>query len=70
MLWYIIEGACTALLHMLKYVPGAQGVDEAVNIRPRYLTFVLDQAVLRRGQCAMRQWEMTFFLWYMSLIGL
>ena len=22
--WYIIEGACTVLLHMLKYVPGAQ----------------------------------------------
>ena len=22
--WYIIEGACTVLLYMLKYVPGVQ----------------------------------------------
>ena len=29
--WYIIEGACTVLLYMLKYVPGVQEVyDEAV----------------------------------------
>ena len=33
---------------ILKYVPEIQGVDEAVGIRPRYLTFVLDQAVRRR----------------------
>ena len=46
-LWYIIKGACTVLLHMLKYVPGVQGVHETVSIRPRYLTFVLDQAVSR-----------------------
>ena len=37
-----------ALSHMLKYVPGVQGVDEAVSIRPRCLTFVLGQAVQKR----------------------
>ena len=36
--WYIIEGACTVLLHMLKYVPGAQeAYDEAVARRYRPL---------------------------------
>ena len=29
--WYIIDGACTVLLNMLKYVPGVQeAYDEAV----------------------------------------
>ena len=32
--WYIIEGACTVLLHMLKYVAGFQeAYDEAVARR-------------------------------------
>ena len=32
--WYIIEGACTVLLYMLKYVPAVQQVhDEAVVCR-------------------------------------
>ena len=34
--WYIIEGACTVLLYMLKYVPGVQeAYDEAVALRHR-----------------------------------
>ena len=37
--WYIIEGACTVLLHMLKYVAGFQEVyDEAVARRQSSLT--------------------------------
>ena len=45
--WYIIEGACV-MVNILKYVPGVQWVDEAVNIRPCYLRFALDKAVRRR----------------------
>ena len=36
--WYIIEGACTVLLHMLKYVPGAQkACEEEVTCQYRPL---------------------------------
>ena len=45
--YFIDEMTCT-MVNMMKYVPGSQGVDEAVSIKPRYLTFVLDQAVCRR----------------------
>ena len=32
----------------MKYVPGVQGVDDSMSIRPHYLTFELDKAVRRR----------------------
>ena len=31
--WYIIEGACTVLLHKLKYLPGAQETYEEEVVR-------------------------------------
>ena len=45
---YFIEGmskdamelTCVAMVNIQKYVPGVQGVDEAVRIKPRYLTFI------------------------------
>ena len=38
-----IEGTCTVMLHMLKYVPGVQGVhDEAVDIGTYPLAYVPD----------------------------
>ena len=49
--WYIIKGACTFLLHMLKYVPGVQeAYDEAVAhcYRPPpeiYLVFIKAKGV-------------------------
>ena len=46
--WYIIEEMTCAMVNILKYVPGVQGVDEAVSVRPRYLTFVIDQEVRRK----------------------
>ena len=45
---YFIDEMTCAMVNMLKYVPRAQGVDKAVSIKPRYLTFVLDQTVRRR----------------------
>ena len=46
--WYIIEEMTCVMVNILKYVPGVQGVDEAVSVRPRYLTFVIDQEVRRK----------------------
>ena len=41
--WYIIEGMCTVLLHMLKYVPGMQEMcHEEVRRKPRSLKFIPD----------------------------
>ena len=31
--WYIIEGACTVLLHKLKYLPGAQEAYDKEAVR-------------------------------------
>ena len=40
---YTIEGMCTALLHMLKYIPGVQEMyEEAVIRNPHKLKFVPD----------------------------
>ena len=39
----VIELTYVAMVNILKYVPGFQGVDEAVSIKPRYLTFVPDR---------------------------
>ena len=38
----VIELTQVAIVNILKYVPGFQGVDEAVSIKPRHLTFVPD----------------------------
>ena len=46
--WYIIEEMTCVMVNILKYVPVVQGVDEAVSVRPRYLTFVIDQEVRRK----------------------
>ena len=49
--WYIIEGTCTALLHMLKYIPEAQEMyDEAVARNPYMLKLVPDY-FKTRGIC-------------------
>ena len=41
--WYIIEGTCTVLLHMLKYVPGMQEMcDEVVCRKPHSLELIPD----------------------------
>ena len=45
---YIIEEMTCVMVKILKYAPWVQGVDEAGRIRPRCLTFVLDQAACRR----------------------
>ena len=37
-----IELTCVAILKILKYVPGVQGLDEVVSLKPRYLTLVPD----------------------------
>ena len=37
-----IELTCGVTVNILKYVSGVQGVDEAVSIGPRYLTFLPD----------------------------
>ena len=37
-----IEKMSTVLVNILKYVPGVQGMDEAVSIGPRYLIFLPD----------------------------
>ena len=37
-----IDLTCGVIVNILKYVPGVQGVDEAVTIGPRYLTFLPD----------------------------
>ena len=38
-----IEGTCTVMLHMLKYIPGVQGVhDEVVGIGAYPLVYVAD----------------------------
>ena len=37
-----IELTCGVTVNTLKYVSGVQGVDEAVSIGPRYLTFLPD----------------------------
>ena len=47
---YFIEGMSkeameltyVAMVNILKYVPGVQGVDEKVSIKLRYLTFIPD----------------------------
>ena len=46
--WYIIEEMMCVMVNILKHVRGVQREDGTVSIRPRYLTFVLDQAVRRR----------------------
>ena len=41
--WYIIEGVCTVLLRMLKYVPRSQeAYDEVVRTEPPLLEYVPD----------------------------
>ena len=54
--WYIIEEMTCVMVNILKYVPGVQGVDEAVSVRPRYLTFVIDQEV-RRKPCGLKHFS-------------
>ena len=39
----VIELTYVAMVNILKYVPGFQGVYEAVSIKPRYLKFVPDR---------------------------
>ena len=38
-----IELTCVVMLNILKCVPGVQGVDETVHIRPHFLAFVPDR---------------------------
>ena len=46
-----VEGTCAAMLHMLKYVPGVQGVDdEAVDIGGCPLAYVPDH-FKTQGMC-------------------
>ena len=54
---YIIERTikrtCVVMLHMLKYIPGIQGVHgETVNIGPYRLVYVLDN--LKINGCALK----------------
>ena len=47
--WYITEGTCTVLLHMLKYILGLQGAyEEAVRISSCFLTYIPDH--FKRGE--------------------
>ena len=45
-----IELTCAVMVNILKYVRGVQGVDEAVSIGPRYLTFLPDY-LKTKGMC-------------------
>ena len=45
-----IELTCAVMVNILKYVPGFQGVDEAVSIKPHYLTFLPDH-LKTKGMC-------------------
>ena len=45
-----IELTCGVTVNTLKYVSGVQGVDEAVSIGPRYLTFLPDH-LKAKGMC-------------------
>ena len=45
-----IDLTCVAMVNILKYVPGVQGVDEAVSITPRHLTFFPDR-LKTKGMC-------------------
>ena len=38
----VFEVTCVAMVNILKYVSGVERVDEAVSIKPHYLTFVPD----------------------------
>ena len=49
--WYIIDGTCTVLLHMLKYVPGTQeACNKEVRMEPFSLGFALKHLKMQ-GMC-------------------
>ena len=45
-----MELTCVAMVNILKYAPGVQEVDEAVRIKPCFLTFIPDH-LKTKGIC-------------------
>ena len=39
----VLELTCAAIVNILKYIPGVQGVDEAVHLRPYSVVLIPDQ---------------------------
>ena len=68
-----IELTCLVMLSILKCVPGVQGVDKTVHIRPHFLAFVHDRFKIEgiyNGVVRRESWDLKYVPNYLKDQGI